>query len=88
MSTLRELWQAVFPTARVLARPPEREVGWVRVLKSRVPAFDALEAADLAIDVYGEHSMALPSREELVFEAESILAQTKASKDPQRSRKR
>ncbi|MBA3850916.1 MAG: helix-turn-helix domain-containing protein [Chloroflexi bacterium] len=49
MSTLRELWQAVFPTARVLARPPEREVGWVRVLKSRVPAFDALEAADLAI---------------------------------------
>ena len=27
----------------------EREVGWVRVLKSRVPAFDALEAGDLAI---------------------------------------
>ncbi|CAN5764096.1 hypothetical protein BH24CHL8_BH24CHL8_04530 [soil metagenome] len=49
MSTLQELWQAVFPTARALVPPPEREVGWVRVLKARVPAFDALEAADLAI---------------------------------------
>ncbi len=27
----------------------ERTVGWVRVLKARVPAFDALEASDLAI---------------------------------------
>ncbi len=40
------------------------------------------EAADMAIDVYGEHSMALPSRDELVLEAESILARMKASKDP------
>lgn len=32
------------------------------------------EAADIAVEVYGEHAHALPSREELVLEAESILA--------------
>lgn len=49
MPTLTDVWQAVFPAARSLGEPPEREVGWVRVLKPRVPAFDALEATDLAI---------------------------------------
>lgn len=52
MPTVGELWRAVFPAARPI-RPDgpamERPVGWVRVLKSRVPAFDALEADDLAI---------------------------------------
>lgn len=57
MATLRDLHRAIFPTARPVGLPagaldPERadrEVGWVRVLKARVPAFDALEAGDLAI---------------------------------------
>jgi hypothetical protein len=53
VATLRELHQAIFPTARSLVELEgirgDREVSWVRVLKPRVPAFDALEAADLAI---------------------------------------
>lgn len=55
MTTLHDLHRALFPTARPVGvgeLPPERadrEVGWVRVLKPRVPAFDALETGDLAI---------------------------------------
>ncbi len=56
MTTLHDLHRALFPTARPLAGDeqlsPERgdrDVGWVRVLKPRVPAFDALENGDLAI---------------------------------------
>lgn len=57
MPTLEELWRAVFPTARLAHAVPdvgdeaglERAVAWVRVLKARVPAFEALEADDLAI---------------------------------------
>ena len=55
MASLHDLHRALFPTARPLgamALAPERaerEVGWVRVLKARVPAFEALETGDLAI---------------------------------------
>jgi PucR family transcriptional regulator, purine catabolism regulatory protein len=55
MASLHDLHRALFPTARPLGAAEltrdraEREVGWVRVLKPRVPAFDALETGDLAI---------------------------------------
>lgn len=56
MATLGDLHAALFPTARPAGqrgrlRPEQaaREVGWVRVLKARVPAFDALEPGDLAV---------------------------------------
>ncbi len=55
MASLHDLQRAIFPTARPVGAAelsPERgrrEVAWVRVLKSRVPAFDALESGDLAI---------------------------------------
>jgi hypothetical protein len=52
MPSLRELWRSVFPQARPYPGPGpglDRPVAWVRVLKPRVPAFDALEAQDLAI---------------------------------------
>ena len=55
MASLHDLHRALFPTARPLGAAElaperaEREVGWVRVLKARVPAFDALETGDLAI---------------------------------------
>ena len=55
MASLHDLHRALFPTARPVGAPelsPERgqrEVSWVRVLKSRVPAFDALETGDIAI---------------------------------------
>ena len=55
MASLHDLRRALFPTARPLGAAElapergEREVGWVRVLKPRVPAFEALETGDLAI---------------------------------------
>lgn len=49
MPRVPDVWRAVFPLAIAFTEPPEREVGWVRVLKPRVPAFDALEPTDLAI---------------------------------------
>ena len=55
MASLHDLHRALFPTARPLGTAElspdraEREVGWVRVLKPRVPAFEALEPGDLAI---------------------------------------
>lgn len=53
MATLADLWASLFPAATPVAPLDDaavaREVGWVRVLKARVPAFDALDAGDLAI---------------------------------------
>lgn len=53
MASLRDVRDAIFPTARPGAPlDPEaaaREVSWVRVMKARVPAFDAVEPGDLAI---------------------------------------
>ncbi len=53
MATFGDLWAAILPAAVPLAAPDaaqlEREVGWVRVLKARVPAFDALDPGDVAI---------------------------------------
>jgi purine catabolism regulator len=55
MASLHDLHRSLFPTARPIGAAEltperaEREVGWVRVLKSRVPAFEALETGDLAI---------------------------------------
>ncbi len=53
---LGDLHAALFPTARPVGqrarlRPAQaaRDVAWVRVLKARVPAFDALDPGDLAI---------------------------------------
>lgn len=53
MPTLGELQLAIFPTAVRLApadaAPLGTPVSWVRVMKARTPAFDALEPGDLAI---------------------------------------
>ncbi len=51
MTTLAELGPAILPGARpVGARAgAPRAITWVRVMRARVPAFDALEPGDLAI---------------------------------------
>jgi hypothetical protein len=57
MATVADVRAALFPTARPYGETTtggpdpqeEREISWVRVLKARVPAFDALESGDLAI---------------------------------------
>src|SRR5918997_3713561 len=50
MPTLRDVRSVVVPAAHELpVDPGDRPISWVRVLRARVPAFDALEAGDLAI---------------------------------------
>jgi hypothetical protein len=52
VASLAEVRDAVLPGAAIrLAADGSspREVGWVRVMKARVPAFDALEPGDIAI---------------------------------------
>ena len=55
MATLGDLVRTILPLARPIGATSldparaEREVTWVRVLKARVPAFDALDTGDLAI---------------------------------------
>ncbi|HET9345314.1 MAG TPA: helix-turn-helix domain-containing protein [Candidatus Limnocylindrales bacterium] len=55
MASLRDLVRTILPLARPVGTTTldpargEREVSWVRVLKARVPAFEALESGDLAI---------------------------------------
>ncbi|MEA2538223.1 MAG: PucR family transcriptional regulator, purine catabolism regulatory protein [Chloroflexota bacterium] len=53
MASLGELRASLFPSAVEVApltdAARDREVGWVRVLKARVPAFDGLDPGDLAI---------------------------------------
>lgn len=51
MPDLARLHRAAFPSASELAPAPDPApaVAWVRVLKARVPAFDALDQGDLAI---------------------------------------
>jgi hypothetical protein len=48
--TLDDLRAIVLPAARPVGeRGLDSEIGWVRVLRARVPAFDALEPGDVAI---------------------------------------
>src|SRR5262249_41964587 len=53
VTDLADLRDALLPAARSLGAPDlaasSRQIAWVRVMKARVPAFDALEPGDLAI---------------------------------------
>src|SRR4051794_12393515 len=57
MATLEGLRLAILPGARWLANGPaepgsparDRDLAWVRLMRARVPAFDALEPGDIAI---------------------------------------
>jgi hypothetical protein len=53
VATLRELGEALFPTATVVVEPTADRaaagVSWVRVLRARTPALDLLESGDLVI---------------------------------------
>ncbi len=69
MTLLRDLWQAVFPAARSAGAPEaswsDAPVGWVRILRARVPAFDAVEAGDLAIIPSGALRVVAPAAPEV-----------------------
>ena len=51
--------------ARLGAGPGLRDVTWVRVLKARVPAFDALERGDLAIVPAASLAVVAPARPQI-----------------------
>ena len=52
----------------------DREVGWVRVLKARVPAFDALEAGDVAIVPASALAVVAPGGVETAALVEALAA--------------
>ena len=68
MTTLSELAGALFPGARrVGARidpASEAPIAWVRVMRARVPAFDALEPGDLAIVPEATLGVVAPGRDD------------------------
>ncbi len=53
MASLRELVQTLLPTAEPLVDARDeamaRTVTWVRLLRTRLPAFDGMDAGDLAL---------------------------------------
>ncbi len=83
MASLREVRDAVFPGAAWAgpAEPARLEalVGWVRVLRARVPAFDTLDPGDLVVVPASALPVVAPTpagRAELVaaFEAADVAA--------------
>jgi PucR family transcriptional regulator, purine catabolism regulatory protein len=67
MSTLGELRAELLPGARWSGRTRDRgrQIAWVRVLRGRVPAFDALEAGDLVIVPAAALAAVAPGRPEI-----------------------
>ena len=72
MATLDELRAAVIPGARWVspADPPRgdgaqagRDLAWVRLMRARVPAFDALEPGDVAIVPVAGLAVVAPDRD-------------------------
>lgn len=78
MATLGDLVRTILPLARPIgaasldAARAEREVTWVRVLKARVPAFDALDAGDLAIIPAAALAVVAPSLPQVEELAEAL----------------
>lgn len=76
MATFGELWTTILPAARPLAPLDEvrlaRDVSWVRVLKARVPAFEALEAGDVAIVPAAALAVVAPGPEETTALVEAL----------------
>src|SRR3954449_8451802 len=68
MATLADLRDALFPdAASVGSEVPGRDgvtVGWVRVLRARVPALDVLEAADLVVVPAAALAVVAPTTEQ------------------------
>ncbi len=66
MPTLHDVRSVVIPAAhRLPADPGDRSIAWVRVLRPRVPAFDALDPGDLAIVPATSLVLVAPGRPEI-----------------------
>jgi purine catabolism regulator len=62
---LTELAAALLPGARRVGESDGRPITWVRVMRARVPAFDALDPGDLAIVPASALAVVAPGRDEL-----------------------
>ncbi|MEO8462281.1 MAG: helix-turn-helix domain-containing protein [Chloroflexota bacterium] len=76
MTTLAEVAAAMLPGARVVSAPAGEAtpVTWVRVMRARVPAFDALEPGDIAIVPAAALAVVAPGLEELQALADACTA--------------
>jgi PucR-like helix-turn-helix protein len=74
VTELAELQAELLPAARSAGAVPAelRPIAWVRVLKPRVPAFDALDAGDLAIVPAGPLAIIAPGADELRALADAL----------------
>jgi purine catabolism regulator len=67
MAMLEELRAAVAPSARWISPPPpgapSRDLAWVRLMRARVPAFDALEVGDVVIVPVTALAVVAPDRD-------------------------
>jgi hypothetical protein len=74
VTELAELQAELLPAARPAgaAATEPRPIAWVRVLKPRVPAFDALDAGDLAIVPAGPLAVIAPGADELRALADAL----------------
>jgi purine catabolism regulator len=76
VTDLAELQAELLPAGRLVGVPgaQARPIGWVRVMKSRVPAFDALDDGDLAIVPEGPLAVIAPAPEEIRSLAAGLAA--------------
>ena len=79
MTTVVDLVAAILPGARWVGPSTAPDgatvaIAWVRVMRARVPAFDALEAGDLAIVPAAALTVVAPGIEELHALADACLA--------------
>ncbi len=76
MTTLSDLAAAMLPGARSVGATNQQAmpIAWVRVLRARVPAFDALEPGDLAIVPVAALTVIAPGAQELRALAEACAA--------------
>ncbi|HYL39775.1 MAG TPA: hypothetical protein VET90_00545, partial [Candidatus Binatus sp.] len=67
MTTLADLRADLFPAGRPVGdlEADPRTIAWVRVMKARVPAFDALEPDDLAVVPGSALAVVAPTRTDL-----------------------
>jgi len=77
MASLHEILATLLPDADSIGAPvpygdDTRDVGWVRVLRARVPALDVLEPSDLVIVPASSLAVVAPAPADLVDLAQTL----------------
>lgn len=77
MTTFAELRAVMAPAGRAVGDParwPAQPLGWVRVMRARVPAFDALESGDVAILPAATLAVIAPTQAEAAAIADAVAS--------------